>query len=86
MAWVYILLTDNRQYYIGSTVDLGKRFSHHVHGHTTTTKRLSVERLVLKQRYQTLRDARSVEKKLKGLKRRDYIEKMIKDGYIRVQP
>ena len=44
------------------------------------------EEVVLKQEYKTLLEARSVERKIKNLKRRDYIEKMIKDGYIKVVP
>jgi predicted GIY-YIG superfamily endonuclease len=42
--------------------------------------------LVFYQEYKTLRDARRIERKLKELKRRDYIEKIIKDGYIKMTP
>ncbi len=86
MAWVYILRNKNGQYYVGSTIDLKKRLAHHALGHTKTTHRLVPEEVVLKQEYKTLLEARSVERKIKNLKRRDYIEKMIKDGYIKVVP
>lgn len=86
MSWVYILKNKNGQYYIGSTVDLKKRFTHHILGHTKTTHRLVPEEIVLQQKYKTLQEARSVERKIKNFKRRDYIEKMIKDGYIKVAP
>lgn len=42
--------------------------------------------MVLKQEYKTLKEARLVELKLKKLKRRDYVEKIIKEGYIKIQP
>ena len=86
MAWVYILHVDNGQYYIGSTVDIDKRLRQHAYGHTATTNRLGVGTLVLRQEYGTLKDARSVECKLKKLKRKDYIEKIVKDGYIKILP
>jgi len=43
-------------------------------------------RLVFTQEYNTLNEARSVERKLKKLKRGDYIEKIIKEGYIKIKP
>lgn len=86
MAWVYILQTKNGQYYIGSTDDIERRLKQHLQHHTATTARLKVSALLLKQEYKTLQEARSVERKVKALKRKDYVEKMIKEGYIRVQP
>jgi putative endonuclease len=86
MAWVYILKTKNQQYYVGSTDNIERRLKQHAHGNTKTTKRLEIESLVLKQEYKTLAEARKVELKIKKLKRKDYIEKMLKDGYIKVKP
>ncbi len=86
MAWVYILRTKENKYYVGSTVNLEKRFTQHVQGHTHSTKRLGVESIVLSQQYKTLKDARSVEHKIKRLKRKDYIEKIIQNGYIKLTP
>ena len=40
--------------------------------------------IALKQEYESLDLARKIELKIKKLKRKDYIEKMIKDGYIRI--
>jgi len=85
-AWVYIIQTKNGQYYLGSTDNLTRRLHNHIHKQTATTARLGVNKLVLKQEYQTLAEARTIERKLKKLKRRDYIEKIIKDGYIKVRP
>ena len=86
MPCVYILKFENGKFYIGSTNDLNRRTKQHSNGHTHSTKRLGKGILVFKQDYQTLKDARSVEYKLKKLKRRDYIAKIVEDGYIKVVP
>ncbi len=88
MPCVYILQFPKGKFYVGSTVDLDRRTKQHASGHTHSTKRLGLgeAKLVLKQEYRTLEDARSVEYKLKKLKRRDYIAKIIQDGYIKVVP
>ena len=41
--------------------------------------------LVFKQNYPTLIEARRIERKLKKLKRKDYIENIIRDGYIKIK-
>lgn len=86
MAWVYILKTKADKYYIGSTSNLEERIKHHKRGFTPSTKSLGFDSLLLSQEYQTLKEARLVERKIKNLKRRDYIEKIIKDGYIKIKP
>jgi len=85
MAAVYILKsTEDGRFYIGSTVDLKQRLRHHTGGFTYSTKRMGNLRLVLSQEFPTLKEARLIEKKLKNLKRHDYIEKMVEDGRIRM--
>lgn len=85
MAWVYILKSKYAdRYYIGSTIDLESRLSHHKRGHTPTTKRFGDVDLVLSQKYETLKEARNIEKKIKLLKRKDYVKKMVRDGYIKL--
>jgi len=86
MAWVYIIKTKIGQYYIGSTTNLDSRIKHHIGGHTPTTSRFGYDQLVFSQKFDTLSDARKIEKKLKRFKRKDFIEKIIKDGYIRIMP
>lgn len=86
MAWVYILNTESGKYYIGSTGNLVKRLEHHRGKHTPSTKALVFKECILSQEYTTLKEAREIEKRLKRMKRRDYIEKIIKDGYIRISP
>ena len=86
MAYVYILesLRDGR-YYIGSTVDMDKRMQHHKGGFTYSTRRFGGIKLVFQQEYGLLKEARAIERKLKNLKRKDYIRKIIEEGYIRKQ-
>lgn len=88
MPCVYILQFPTGKFYVGSTNDLDHRIKQHASGHTHSTKRLGLgeAKLVLKQDYPTLEDARSVEYKLKKLKRRDYIAKTVVDGYIKITP
>ncbi len=86
MAWVYILTTRADKYYIGSTVDLIQRIKHHQGGHTPSTAKLGFGECIFSQEYATLSEARVIEKKLKKLKRKDYLEKIIKDGFIKMKP
>jgi putative endonuclease len=87
MVHVYILksLRDNR-YYVGSTANLEVRLKHHHNGYTPSTKRFGGVKLVFSQAYPTLKEARRIEKRLKKLKRKDYIDKIVKDGIIRIKP
>ncbi|MBI3572296.1 GIY-YIG nuclease family protein [Candidatus Kaiserbacteria bacterium] len=87
MPFVYILQFPSGKFYVGSTEHLENRMKHHAGGHTPSTKRLGEKRkLVLVQEYETLNEARSVERKLKKLKRHDYIAKIVQDGYIKIVP
>ena len=82
MPFVYILRTGSGKYYIGSAIDLDNRIKHHSGGHTPSTKRMGTVKLIFSQKYGSLEEARGVELRLKKLKRKDYIEKIIKDGVI----
>ena len=86
MAWVHILRTESGGFYVGSTENLSARLKHHFRGATPSTKRMHATSLALAQEYDTLKNAREIEKRIKKLKRHDYIEKMLKDGYIRLSP
>ena len=85
MAWVYILksVVDGR-FYIGSTKDLERRLKQHSQHHTQSTTRMGPLTLALSQEYPSIETARKVELRLKKLKRRDYIEKIVEDGHIRM--
>ena len=84
MAFVYILQNDKGKFYIGSTQNLDNRLRDHLAGKVRTTKRMLPVKVVFKQPFPDAQ-ARSIELKLKRLKRRDYIEKIIKDGFIKLR-
>lgn len=86
MPFVYILKNVLGKHYIGSTTNLDERMKHHLGGYTPSTKRLGNIELVFSQEYKFLKEARSVELKLKKLKRADYLAKIIKDGFIKIKP
>ncbi len=86
MSWVYIVESlPTRKYYIGCTDNYERRIHEHETGKVRSTKYLRPLKLCLVQKYDTLQKARKVEFKLKNLKRKDYIEKIIKDGFIRMR-
>jgi len=61
-----------------------KRMKQHELGHTQTTKNMSNPKLVLRQEVESLLFARRIENKLKKMKRKDFIEKIVADGYIKL--
>ncbi len=86
MPFVYILKNEIGKYYVGSTIDLESRLKHHSGGHTPSTKRLGKMHLVFSQEYTSIKDARKVEPRLKRYKRKDFIEKIVKDKFIKYRP
>ena len=83
-GYVYILRDEEGKFYVGSTTDLKRRLYQHGKNHTHTTHRMKEPKIVLTQEYPSLEIARKIERKIKNLKRKDYIEKMVKEGYIRL--
>ena len=81
---VYILKDSLGKFYIGSTDNIKRRMIQHRGGHTQTTSSMKKPELVLRQEYPTLAIARKIERKIKNLKRKDYIEKIVVDGYIKL--
>jgi putative endonuclease len=85
-GYVYILqdrLTG--RFYIGSTTDINRRLRQHEHGSTKTTARMHSKKLVFSQEFSELRTARRIEVRLKQFKRRDFIEKIVREGIIKTQ-
>lgn len=85
-GFVYVLKNNEGRIYIGSTDNLVRRLAHHKYGGTYTTRRMQNIHPVLTQEYATLQEARKVELKLKKFKRRDFVEKIIKEGHIKIEP
>jgi len=61
-----------------------RRFKQHQIGHTPSTKRMKGLELVFSQKFDSLKEARHIEQKLKKLKRHDYLEKIVNDGFIKI--
>ena len=82
-GYVYILKGQNGRLYIGSTNNIKRRVKQHITGHTQTTRNMKELVLAFSQEYKSIEIARKIERKLKSLKRKDYIEKIITDKTIR---
>jgi predicted GIY-YIG superfamily endonuclease len=83
-SFVYILKSEDERYYIGSTDDLHRRLLQHKAGSTPTTHRMKNPELVFSQEFKTLQEARIIEKKIKSWKRKDFIKKIIENGFIKI--
>ena len=83
---VYILLTDNNRYYVGSTNDIKRRMAEHDSGENKATRYVRPVKLLFTQSFNLLTNARKIEYRLKKLKRRDIIERIIKDKRIKLDP
>jgi len=81
---VYILQDDIGRFYIGSTNNLERRIKQHCYHHTQTTARMKSPTLVFQQEFNSIQKARVIEMRLKKLKRKDYLQKIIEDGYIKI--
>lgn len=84
-GFVYFLEDEEQKYYIGSCEDVNARYKKHLSGSVYTTRRMKNPRIVLVQEYPNVKEAKQIEYKLKQLKRKDYIQKIIKDGYIKLK-
>lgn len=81
MYYLYILknpITD--RYYIGSTNNIERRLKEHISGKTRTTRILQTYTLVYKEGYNSEKEAREREKKLKSYKSKKYIEWLIRSS------
>lgn len=77
MAFVYILLSQKfKKTYTGSTTDLDRRIKEHNAGNHVFTKRYIPWKIIYKEEYPTLIEARKREKYLKSCAGRKFIEKL----------
>jgi predicted GIY-YIG superfamily endonuclease len=73
------------RYYIGSTKRLPEqRLIDHNYGKVKSTKSIKPLKLMIFKKFNTYSQARIIENRLKRLKRKDYIEKIVKDRYIKI--
>ncbi len=83
-GFVYILQSQTYGiYYIGSSINPYKRLSEHNSGKTTSTKNKGPWIIKFIRHFPTIAEARKVEYKLKKFKRKDIIEKIIKERAIK---
>ena len=77
---VYILESQkNGKYYIGSTDDIDRRINQHNLGQVVSTRNTRPWRVKVFIKCVSLSDARKNEYRLKRYKRKDILEKVIKD-------
>lgn len=85
-GYVYIIQsTKNNMYYIGSTLDTNNRLQEHNSGEVKATKNKGPWNLRFSQQYNTIKEARQIEYKLKKLKSRKIIEKIIENQKINLK-
>ena len=84
-GFVYILEDDRQAFYIGSTTNPPERYKRHLSGFVFTTHRMKNPKMVFCQEYPSIQDAKRIELKLKKRKRKDYIKKIIIDGFIKMK-
>ncbi|MBI2013554.1 MAG: GIY-YIG nuclease family protein [Candidatus Colwellbacteria bacterium] len=83
-GFVYILQGNKGKFYIGSTANINRRLKQHKAGYGRATNNIKATTLVFAQKLATISEARQLEKRLKKFKRKDYLEKIIKDGYLKI--
>jgi putative endonuclease len=83
---VYIIQSlKNLRYYIGYSNDPNRRLDEHNRGKVVATKNKGPWEIKFCHKYDSGRQARRIEYKLKKFKRRDILERIIKDGYIKIK-
>ena len=83
-SYVYILKSlKTQEYYIGCSSDLERRLQDHNKGKVFATRYKVLYELVFSQEFYNNTLARKMEMKLKKWKRKDFLDKIIKDGYIK---
>jgi putative endonuclease len=70
-CWLYILESEaNRRFYVGISTNPERRLKHHNTTETGFTARYRPWRLVFSQQFDSEREARTAERKIKDWKRR----------------
>jgi putative endonuclease len=81
MAFVYILQSETtKRFYIGSTDDLERRLSEHLRGHSPATRGRGPWRLVYKEQFDSVIEARRREYEIKQWKSAKLIQALIRSS------
>jgi putative endonuclease len=84
MYFVYIIESQvNKRYYIGQTDNLEVRIERHNKGRNLSTKAYLPWELKWWKEYETRAEAMKIEKKLKGIKKREGIEYFVRENSFR---
>jgi putative endonuclease len=79
MHYVYILENDRGGYYIGSTRDIEIRVRRHNQSSVRSTKNKGPFRLIYKEGFNNITEARKYENQLKSYKNLNYLKVMLKN-------
>jgi putative endonuclease len=83
-GFVYILKSIKcGEYYVGSSEDVKRRLSQHNSGNVKATELKRPYRLVFQHEFKDIYEAKKIERKIKNWKRKDFIEKIVRDGFIK---
>jgi len=83
MASLYILQSETTgRFYVGSTNDLDRRLSEHARNHTPSTRNRGPWKLVRREEYLTLFEARQREAEIKRWKSSRLIRELISHGTV----
>ena len=78
IGYVYILQSRiNSRFYVGSTIEINKRLSEHNNGYVKSTRNMRPWELKFYKKFDSIRNARQIEFKIKKLKSRKIIERII---------
>ena len=87
MFYVYVLKsTKSGRYYIGSTNDLMRRLNEHNSGRTPSLKHQRPMEIVFSKECFSSLEARRYEIRLKKLKSRVILDRIVKEGEIKLGP
>ena len=79
MHYVYILENDRGGYYIGSTKDIEIRVRRHNQSSVRSTKNKGPFRLIYKEGFNNITEARKYENQLKSYNNLNYLKVMLKN-------
>ncbi len=81
MAFLYILESETTgRFYMGSTDDLERRLSEHLRGHSPATRGRGPWKLVYKEQFESLLEARRRELQIKRWKSAKVIQALIQSS------
>jgi len=82
---LYILHSlKNNSFYVGSTINIEKRFIEHDNGYVKSTKQLRPLELKYFKKFDNIKEARQIEYKLKKLKSRKILQTIVQEQILKL--